>query len=177
MRIRLAAAALALAAVSSTASAQGAAASNPLSFGVSAGVALPMGDFGNVANLGFGGAGHVFYGLSEGWGLRGDVSYSTFGFKSPLTGSASLLGGQVNVTYDIPMEGGFKPYVLAGISFYNASAGCTGCTSESKVGFGGGVGANFAAGGQTLFVEARYQTVQTSGSSSNWIPISIGIKF
>lgn len=138
-----------------------------------------MGDFGNAANTGFGGAGHVWYGFGEGWSLRGDVSYDTWGAK---VGGVSVgaLGFGVNGVYDIQMEGGFKPYVLAGIGMYSSSySGCGGpCPAgESKVGFGGGVGANFAAGGQTWFVEARYVTVQTSGTSTNFIPLSVGIKF
>ncbi len=181
MRIRLAAAALTLAAVStvSTSASAQAAAANPLSFGVSAGVRLPMGDFGTGANMGFGGAGHLFYKLDQGWSLRGDVSYDTWGAKVG-GASVSAIGGMVHGVYDFAMDGGFKPYVLAGLGMFASSlSGCGGpCPSgETKVGFGGGVGGHFDVGGQNVFAEIRYVTVQTSGTSTNFIPISIGIKF
>ena len=63
-RTRIAVAALILTSLSSIASAQVASAINPFSFGVSAGIALPMGDFGTGFNMGFGGTGHVWFKLA-----------------------------------------------------------------------------------------------------------------
>ena len=178
MRIRLAAVALALAAIPCAASAQGAAA-NPWSFGVSVGARLPTGDFGTATNTGFGVAGHAYLKLDQGWSLRGDLSYDTWGIKGT-SASASSIGGLVNGVYDFATDGGFKPYVLAGLGlFANSLSGCGGpCPSgETKVGFGGGVGGHFDVGGQSWFTEIRYVTIQTSGGSTNFIPISVGIKF
>ncbi|MBI3793009.1 MAG: outer membrane beta-barrel protein [Gemmatimonadetes bacterium] len=180
MRIRLAAAALALAVVSTSATAQSKSAdANPWAFGLSAGLRIPSGDASNNVNMGYGGAGHAWYMVNSDFSLRGDVSYDYFGTKVG-SGSISFLGGMVNGVYNIQMDGAFKPYVLAGLGMFNGSvSGCGALCppSETKVGFGGGVGANFAAGGQSLFVELRYMSVQTSGSSTGWIPITLGIRF
>ncbi len=177
MRIRLAAAVLAVAALSSVSSAQMSV--TPWSFGVSVGARLPMGDFGTVANTGFGGAGHVFFKLEQGWSLRGDVSYDTWGAKVG-SGSVAGIGGVVNGVYDFAMDGPLKPYVIAGVGMIASSAsGCGGpCPAgETKVGFGGGVGGHFDVAGQSVFAEIRYMTVQTTGTSTNWVPITVGIKF
>ena len=177
MRTRLAVAALALAAVSSIGSAQAAADANPWSFGVAVGGAIPMGDFGNAVSIGFGGGVGASYRLAPEWSLRGELTYNTWSFKSGLgaSGSVSSIGGMVSAVFDIPMEGGFKPYALGGLGMYNGS--CNGCVSETKVGFGGGVGGGWMMGGQRWFAEVRYITIQTTGGSTNYVPIMVGIVF
>ncbi len=183
-RNRLAAAAVLLASISAIASAQvksSANMSNPVSFGVSAGIALPMGDFGTNTNMGFGGSGHVWYKLAPEFSLRGDVSYTTFGGKGAFSAiSVSGFGFGVNGVFDIATDGGVKPYVTAGLGMYsNSASGCPGgCPAgETKFGFNGGGGINFEVGGQMIFVEARYVSVQSTGTSTNFIPITVGIRF
>lgn len=179
-RTRLAVAALLLASVSTAVSAQSVPL-NPFSFGVSAGIALPMGDFGTLANMGFGGSGHVWFKLVPEFSLRGDVSYSTFGGKGAASGiSVSGFGFGVNGVFDIPTVGPVTPYLTAGLGMYSYSgSGCPGgcAAGETKFGFNGGGGINLSAGGQSLFVEARYVSIQTTGSSTNYIPITVGIRF
>ena len=63
-----------------------------------------------------------------------------------------------------------KPYVIGGGGFYTNS--CTGCNSEWKFGFGGGVGGAWMMGSQTWFAELRYHTVSTSGVTIAWMPRS-----
>ena len=176
--IRVALAALALLGLASAAQAQAKAASSSagsLTWFASADLALPQADLNTATNVGFGANFGGHYALAPEWGIRADFQYQTFSIKSPGTGSYSLYGVSVMGQYDISMDGAFKPYVIGGGGFYTNS--CTGCNSEWKFGFGGGVGGAWMMGSQTWFAELRYHTVSTSGVTIAWMPIAFGLRF
>lgn len=160
-----------LAAVSASAEAQS-------RLGATAGIALPMGDFGDVAELGFQVGGQLAMPLRERLGLRFNLDYSRYGIDGA-DGYWGLLGGVVNLTYDIETTSGLMPYVFGGLGYYNTKLDVDGLgsTDESDVAFNIGAGYNFSAGGRDLFVELRYLSIQTSGDALNTLPIVIGIRF
>ena len=69
-----------------------------------------------------------------------------------------------------------RPYVLGGLGIYNADLGGS-AGSETKLAFGFGGGILFGVGTMHAFLEGRYMSVQTSGSSLNFLPISLGLMF
>ena len=69
-----------------------------------------------------------------------------------------------------------RPYILGGLGVYNADFGGAG-NSSTKFAFGFGGGILFGIGTMHAFLEGRYISVQTSGSSLNFVPISLGIMF
>jgi hypothetical protein len=66
----------------------------PVSFGVSGGLSLPMGDLGKGASSGFVVAGHVYFKPAsiEAVRFRGDVSFDKWGAKNGVDASQQSLG-------------------------------------------------------------------------------------
>jgi opacity protein-like surface antigen len=172
----LAAASLVLALTSSVAAAQMA---EPR-FGVKAGIALPTGDFGDVAGLGLHLGGHFSLPLQNAFSLRLDAEYATYGGEDN-TGldNVSLFGGMANLVYRMQTQSELKPYFLGGVGMYNARFEATGggSASEADFAFNVGVGYDFKLGGSQLFTELRYLSVQTDGGATGMMPIVLGLRF
>jgi hypothetical protein len=49
--------------------------------------------------------------------------------------------------------------------------------SETNVGLNAGVGLDFGLSGLSTFLEARFHSVFTDGSNTNFVPIVFGIRF
>lgn len=149
--------------------------------GVGGGVTIPLGDFGDVAKTGWHGLANVGYDMPSGVGVRGDFFYGQNSFDGA-DGKTKLAGGFGNILYHFK-SAGVTPYVIGSIGFINAkgeatAGGLTVSGSETKIAFGGGAGLKFKAGSDShIFVEGRYITVNTSGSNTNFIPITVGISF
>ena len=70
-----------------------------------------------------------------------------------------MLGGSVDLTYDLPISGSVKPYLLTGAGLYNVKLAYTSNprdTSATKLSWNAGGGVRYGVHGATLFVEARY---------------------
>jgi opacity protein-like surface antigen len=148
-------------------------------FAINAGVALPMGDFGDAAETGFHGGIQFSMPLSGNFGLRFNGDYGYYGLPEGVDGNWTLLGGVANIVYHFNTESGFKPYVLGGLGYYNAKVDITGFGSEdtSELAFNFGAGYDFSLGNANLFAEVRYLSIQTEGSALNTLPIMIGLRF
>lgn len=172
----LAAATVLVVAVSSAAQAQKMASMSK--FGLSAGIALPMGDFGDIADLGFDVGGHWQTGLGEKVMLRINADLSRYGLNG-VDGSATLLGGMANIVLPLHTQSAFKPYLLGGVGIYNTKIDITGLgnASSSDLAINVGAGYDFMMGSKKLFTEIRYVSIQTDGSSLTTLPIVIGIRF
>ncbi len=167
-------------------SAQAAAADKPLSFGVSGGLSMPMGDLGDVANSGFTVGGHVFLKPASMNALRfrGDVAYDKWGVKDA-GGDADLrsLSFVANALYDFPSQSTIRPYVIGGLGLYNSKAiinlGQTTGSTPSSTDFGlqVGGGLTFKLSGFDTFAEAKFVNVFSDGSSTTWLPITFGVRF
>ncbi len=148
-------------------------------FGAKAGIALPMGDFGDAVGLGFHLGGHLTMPLQGKLALRVDVDYGRYGGEDG-TGidNVSLLGGVANLVYRMETGSELKPYLLGGIGFYNTSieGNGGGSADESDLAFNVGIGYDFKFGNSNLFTELRYLSIQSDGSSINTLPIVIGLR-
>jgi hypothetical protein len=159
-----------------------------IGFGVAAGVAQPVGDFGNVAKAGplFSGLVNVSIPLAP-VGVRLEGSYGSYDYKSfvgSTGGNVRMFSATANAMVSTP--GLISAYGIGGIGYYHFSAECTGCSSSSSnVGFNGGVGVRAGLFGFSAFAEARYhyipgESTPTIGgltSSTQFIPVSVGITF
>ncbi len=159
--------------------------SRPVSFGVSGGLSLPVGDFGDGFDSGFNITGHIAYKPASFTNLsfRGDVSFDSFGAKVTDDLKFRALGVTANAVYAFPQTtpGVVRPYVLGGVGLYNGKVSGSPATDDSDsstdlgVQVGGGV--NFQLSGFATFVEAKLVNVFGEGDSLRWIPITFGIKF
>jgi hypothetical protein len=151
-------------------------AAGQIGFVLGGGPTLPMGDFGDVAKLGWMGLAGVKLGLPllpvqfRAEGLYGQNTHDV----GP-AGKTRLYGGMANVILQIgPPLIPVKPYIIAGGGALNAGfVPTTGSTvSEWKPVFGGGVGVNVSLMVIGVFVEARYLRRDDTG----FIPIMAGFR-
>jgi hypothetical protein len=146
-------------------------------FGVGGGLMLPMGNYADVDKAGWHVLGLLQLPISHSpIHLRFDAMYGQTSHKSGLgSGNTTLTGATADLLYHLGNRAAkVRPYVLGGLGFYNVDVGGT---SESKLAFGGGGGILFGVGTMHAFLEGRYMSVQTSGSSVNFLPISLGVMF
>jgi len=115
-------------------------------------------------------------------GLYGQTSHKDIG-TTPVTGNTKLICGIANLVYKIPVPAPVvKPYLLAGGGVYNlkikaTSGSATIDTSETKFTWDFGGGATFGAGPASFFAEIRYVSIQESGGSTKFVPITVGVTF
>ena len=144
-------------------------------FGVGAGLTLPTGTYADFDKLGWHAMGVLQFPIGQA-PIHGRVD-AMYGQTSHDVGSGSttLTGATGNVVYHLGNRAGStRPYILGGLGFYNVDLGGA---SESKVAFGVGGGVLFNIGTMHAFAEGRYMSVQTSGSSINFLPITFGLLF
>ena len=147
-------------------------------WGLGAGLLMPMGDYGDFDKMGYTAALGGTYNLPSGLGIRVDASYGTTSEKEGVTAhSTKLMGAMASVVYAFGAAGP-KPYVTGGLGFHNVKIDEVD-VSETNVAFGFGAGVTFplGTGGNRLFVESRYTSVSTEGSSTTFLPIIVGISF
>lgn len=171
----------AIAAVAPTVHAQQ---SGGLTYGISGGLTLPIGNLGNTQGAGFNVQGHAtLKPSSTPFALRGDLGLWTTPGKtvSPIGGGSSVSYGGVtwftaNANAVFNFEGAkdatFVPYAIGGVGLYNGSRGL-----GTKFGINGGGGVTFKLSGFDAFAEARFHNVFTNGSSARLIPLSFGVNF
>lgn len=140
----------------------------------------PLGDFNDVAKLGWHGLATIgFAPAASPIGFRGDFFYGQNNIDKDAVGVGGkfkLAGGIASIVYSFSSAGNMKPYVLGGVGYFNLKGEPdTGpSASDSKVGFGGGLGVNFKAGSDAnLFVEGRY--INIDGDA--FVPVTIGLRF
>lgn len=171
MKKLLVGSALALAAVvgAPTAEAQ----SKP-EFGGFVGVGLPVGDFGDGVDAGWRIGGLVqVKPASLPFSIRGEVGYQSFGIKSPGSGNVNILDVTANGVFPFgDQKATTSFYGIGGAGIYSINRGV-----GTEFGLNGGLGLNFNLGGFKAFSEARLHHIFTSGSSSQVIPLTFGIRF
>ncbi|MEP6832286.1 MAG: outer membrane beta-barrel protein [Gemmatimonas sp.] len=160
---------------------------HPLSFGVSGGASVPMGD---DAQVGYNLGGHVLV-MPASLPLlsfRGDVSLDTWKFKSGSAQSArektSMLGVAANIIIKSTSAKAVKPYGIGGLGFYNSkttglngNANFADGVSTSNLGVQAGAGLDFQLSGVTTFLEAKLVNSFTRPESSTWLRAIFGIRF
>ena len=185
MRVRMiaSAAALGLAAMTSTASAQDSdMARSGVQFGIMGGVAFATGDDTDGLGTGYNIAGVVgFNPAMFPFGMRLDVAYTSLPFDTDDTGAegdVKVIGGWLNALLKFPATS-VSPYVLAAPGVANIKADVENFDSESETKFaaqfGGGIMLNLS--GLATNLEAKYVTIFTENDRSSYIPITVGIMF
>jgi hypothetical protein len=147
-------------------------------FRLGAGAAVPNGDFGDVVKTGFNVTGSVgWHKWNSPIGLRADVGYDRFSFKSGFTGTnPNIWSGLGEVTLKIPQVMAVSPYAVAGGGFYRFNDDGTG-SSTTKGGWNAGGGITFGMGAAKLFLESRYMHVNTPGKATTYYPVILGFSF
>jgi hypothetical protein len=167
---------LALAAVPAVASAQ-------IGFGVAAGAAFPLSDYGKGLSSGYHAQASLDLAIPlSPIGFRFDGSLDHFDFSSStVTGSSRIIGGEANVLMGfgaVPLLG---PYLIAGVGAYNVNNSvATASSSATKLGGSVGAGIRFGLAGFGVFAETGYHYIQSpaSGASApSYVPVMFGISF
>jgi hypothetical protein len=152
----------------------------PLTIGIAAGAAIPLGDLADVYNTGYNGT--VSLGLSSFGspiGLRFEGMYNKIlgrddvSFNQP---DARIVAGTANLVYSLPGVG-IRPYLIGGAGYYGLKPDVDNNESENKLGLNGGLGAMFPLSGFNTFIEARLHHVFTDVSSTQFVPVTFGILF
>ena len=150
-----------------------------LRYGVSAGVLLPMGTYGDGDKMGFvGGVGATYWLPTGSIGVRGDLSYSQTS-HDPGPGNSKIIGGMASLVYALnPASAPARIMISGGVGMFNVKESVS-SVSETKIGFGGGAAVAFKMGtGSTrLVLASRFTSVSTSGSSISFLPITVGLTF
>jgi len=157
-------------------------------WGVNAGVLMPMGDYNKVDKLGWILGGGGTYWLTGGMlGVRADLAYGQTKHDSAgpcgCAGSTKIVGGMASLVYGLGSSAASaRPFVTGGLGLYNVKidvTGVAGSASESKVAFalGAGVMIKAGSGGMRIVIATRYTSVATSGSSTTFLPITVGLTF
>src|SRR5687767_6946425 len=167
----------------------GAVAQKSYTVGITAGAAIPTGNFGDLQSKGKSITGFVGFGVAElPIGLRFDGMYHTFGGRSvtPPGGGADVdtpdlrlwgIGGNFVVTTTGSTA---KPYLLVGAGYYNSKADSADAKARYNIGFSGGVGSTFNLGPFASIVEARFHSISRkpeNGGSIHFVPVMLGIMF
>jgi hypothetical protein len=150
-------------------------------YGVNAGLLLPMGDYNTADKMGFVGGAGATYWLPGNIGIRGDLSYSTTSHNNGISGNTKIAGGMASFLYGLmPASAPARVILMGGLGYYNVKVDAGGVSgSESKIGFGFGAAVAFKMGTSStrLVVASRYTSVSTTGGSTNFLPLTVGLSF
>ena len=164
----------------------------PFKLGGTFGATLPVGDFGDAADVGFHFGGLIDYKPNAiPFNLRGEITYHRLGLPEGAFGTGfedvdgnwgvlSFLGNAVFPFGDPASTA--RPYGLGGVGVYRMKqSGERGnvdlSRTQTKFGINLGGGFQFNLSGFETFVEARFHSVFTEGKNANFIPLSFGFKF
>jgi len=152
-------------------------------FGVTGGISVPTGDQADATNKGYnGGLLIAFKAPMTPFGLRADASLHHFGGKTQniggtdFTASTNLWMATANATFGLPLPSPVKPYAITGMGMYGSIVtinGVPGSTSDTNFGINAGLGVSFSR----LFVEGRWHRINTEGSATTILPLTVGIMF
>ena len=182
--------------IAATVQAQGTSGSTsgrPFKLGGALGATVPLGDFSDGADLGFHLGGLIEYKpQSFPVNLRGEITYHRNGLKSDYfagsgfpdsDGNFTMIGFVGNAV--IPFGDAAstaRPYAIGGLGVYRVKASASVnnvdvSVSDTKFGINVGGGFTFNLSGFETFVEARFHSVFTDQSNTNFIPLSFGFRF
>jgi opacity protein-like surface antigen len=167
---------------------------SPFRFGITGGATVPIGNLSNFANTGWNAGVLLDVGLPlVPIGFRLDATWQQLDTKRFAVGAPELpIGGEVknrfiagtaNVLYTFNSMAPTKFYLIGGVGGYGVrketlpSSGPNLTFTETKFGINAGAGFRFQLTGFSTFIEARWHDVFTTGPSSQFIPINVGITF
>lgn len=148
--------------------------------GIGAEVGIPMGDFGDMSGVGFGGSVKGLYGIGSAGQITFTTGYMTFGMKDEYK---DFLGVDKATSSIIPLLAGYRhnfngfyaePQIGYGI--YGSKVEMGGVSASGSEGaFTWAIGLGFAQGGFDGGV--RYQSASKDGSSTSFLGIRVGYNF
>jgi opacity protein-like surface antigen len=153
--------------------------------GVSGGLSLPLGDFGEGLSSGYNITGHLYFkpAALTSLRLRADVGYDRFDIDGG-GGNQRMLSFAGNALYDFPTQSTslVRPYVLGGLGIYNTKFNADGPSAlddatDTNLGLQVGGGLTFQLSGFSTFAEARFVNVFGDGGSARFVPIVFGVRF
>ncbi len=154
---------------------------NPMRVGGELGLQLPMGDFGDGANAGFGLSGIFQYQLQPQIIIGGTLGYQSWGGKTDGVSWSNIpIMGLINYQFNTE---GLIPFVGAelGLNMLSSSYnifGFSGSSSSTEFGI------NILAGVEKRFnenlswrVNAKYNIIMASGSNLTYLGINAGVMY
>jgi hypothetical protein len=178
------------------------AAQSGIALGGSIGANVPVADYGDAAKPGIVLNGFAELRPAQSLALRAELFWSRSDIENPLlrdAGSVTLGGEFRNATGDVDLVGAsaallvalrggaVQPYVIGGAGVFRrrVSQDVQGAVeefrdlreSDTDLGFNGGLGLRFWLGGVAAFAEARYYSVATPDSRTNFVPVTVGLTF
>lgn len=157
-----------------------------VSLALGGGVSIPQGDLSSGAKAGWNALGSLALNTPmQPLGLRADVAYNQFGFKSATQAALGASGHQWigsitgNATYRIPTPGTpISPHLIAGLGAYRTDCSVSAaCSNATHFGWNVGLGTKLYTFGFRSFVEARYHRTSANGTGINYFPITVGLLF
>jgi hypothetical protein len=174
-----------------------------IGFGASLGANVPSGDYDKSAKPGA--VANAFLELRTGTplALRANLLWSRSDIDNPLirssngtplppvsagsvSGDVNMIGASLDGVWSLG-SGFVEPYLVGGIGVYRrrVSQDISGTIDEFKslrhsdtdVGYNGGLGLALNILSASIFAEARYFAVRTSPERTNFIPVTLGIRF
>lgn len=147
-------------------------------FSVGGGVTVPVGGYGTNDGAGWHLLGAALARLSVPLGLRVDAIYGRTPRQGLETGHTWLWGGTASIVWRLPRtEPALRPYLLTGLGIYTVGVERAGVPSTSRTGlaWSGRGGLSLLGLGPAIgFIDARFNTIGTSGGATNLFPISAG---
>lgn len=137
-----------------------------MAVGVGGNVALPMGTFGDIAKMGFGGGANFEYEVSPGLNATASAQYLMFGVKSTGEGSYKVIPILAGAKYSFGRD--LFGFVETGLNLWPSS------TSSPEFGYAAGVGYSLPMGGANLDFSVKFQTYASSTSAIN---LGVAYKF
>jgi opacity protein-like surface antigen len=160
---------------------------SPFRFGITGGATVPIGNLSDASNTGWNAGALLDVGLPlVPIGFRLDVTWQQLGDKRFSDGTDvknRFIAGTANVLYTFNSMAPTKFYLIGGVGGYGFRSevvppvGPSATGSETKFGINAGAGFRFQLTGFSTFIEARWHDVFTTGPSSQFIPINVGITF
>lgn len=172
---------LSVAVLANTASAQG-----KMSVSVGGDILLPVGDFGTLYKMGFGGSARGQYDFTPALSAGLTVGYYTWSAKDVLAGAVkptfSGLPVRVFGKYYFMPAGKMRAYGMAelGLFFWSQKVSFLGrelSSTGSDLNACPVIGIELPAGGITVDISARYDIIFTTGSSASNIGARVGVNF
>ena len=153
-------------------------------FAVGGGVSVPTGDFDNAAKLGWHGTAAVrVFPQAMPVAFQVDGNFARLSDESALDISQQLIYGTGDVLYQFQTseQTRFRPYLIGGVGVYNLDPKGNdvpaNASSQTKFGVNAGAGFDFKAGAASLFAEGRFHNVFTDAFDTQFIPLTVGVRF
>jgi len=174
-----------------------------IGFGASLGANVPSGDYDKGAKPGA--VANAFLELRTGTpiALRANLLWSRSDIDNPLirssngtplppvnagsvTGDVNMIGASLDAVWSLG-SGVIEPYLVGGVGVYRrrVAQDISGTIdefrslrhSDTDVGYNGGLGLALNVLSASIFAEARYYGVRTTPERTNFIPVTLGIRF